>query len=738
MFGTNFKNLPDFKIFNDSSKKLDILEFRNCGIEGNIPTNKYLVKNARFDISGNNMNGAIDNSWCNGVDFTITDNNFSGALPFCFYCYLGIPSFYNKFSGNSFDNFNTLGTNCNYSSKPNIASTPFTIWGENLGYDISNMKLTPSANFWGYTSYGNLLSGSFSGAPSKFNLTIVSLDLTYTLSLSITQPPIINQIIQKNDTLSFIGEYFTYNSSDTTIIIDNYQKCHIENTTFYQVDCVLDKQLRDRGFRPITAIVKKSFNNDLQTLNTSKTDFKLEYIVYSCGDCGNGYCNTVNATCICNEDWVTIEGYPTCMVPNHYISSTSQVPSKTGGEITLYGWFGTLHDHITVTVGNSVCDIISYDNTTIVCTAKPGSGSQKITVTQNKLEFHGKFYPFIGELLCPNNCTSPEHGTCIFGQCSCKKNYVGLDCGGDTSLNSTIESGSINFSSQASNFLISIDSINEVDIMDRVVDVWNLTNKWVPLVDSELSNKYTSVYSQSRQNSNATITLIIEQVPNSKDFSFAGVNFTINSGGTKFSIDIKEWTYKSNLNTLQLQISTTTEFKNKDPCISHDESTHSSSSNDQMLDSVNYLKVIKDSKTLYGRFLDRMLSDGRETTIETKIKSNSTSNIILTINLPHCKECILDPGMYYKEMIFFFFFQILIVFFFLDFSVLIDPNYINNNKNTCSNKKNWVIIVAVVVPVVVVSIVLVVVVVLYKKNTINIRIGLRNVSMRSLKDRSRN
>ncbi|EGC35684.1 hypothetical protein DICPUDRAFT_33021, partial [Dictyostelium purpureum] len=162
-------------------------------------------------------------------------------------------------------------------------------------------------------------------------------------------------------------------------------------------------------------------------------------------------------------------------------------------------------------------------------------------------------------------------------------------------------------------------------------------------------------------------------------FSFAGNQFTIIKGGLKLSLSIKDWLFQSNLNTLQVQMSSDiqidTNRDNKCNNDNNDAEIESSSNNNYLSNNINYLKITKNNRILYARFQDIMLSDNRPTTILAKLISSDKSSVRIGLNLPHCSDCLIDP----------------------DFSLLVSTDY----KFECKEKsKKWIIAVSVILGVV--------------------------------------
>ncbi|KAN0033473.1 hypothetical protein ACTA71_007160 [Dictyostelium dimigraforme] len=409
----------------------------------------------------------------------------------------------------------------------------------------------------------------------------------------------------------------------------------------------------------------------------------------------NGHCNTTTKLCTCHSKWTTVD-FEVCTIPYHYASSSSKVPSITGGNITLSGWFGDVHNYFQFSFDNQIIKINSIDNETISVEIPSGIGSKNIQVIQNNITWSGLIYPYSDSTVkCLNNCSS--NGICNSnGECKCNSGFVGPDCSTKDLSGSSIPStethtnpdGTTTISNEDTIYLIYIDSIVEIDFNNNQVpnSLINLKNGW-KLVNTENSaiNLDSSIQTFSQVANNATIIMTIESVEsnNGKEFTFAGNQFTVSKDGFKLSLSVSNWNYKSNLNTLQIQMSSDvslTEGNRINQCIdsSNEDTNVETSSNSNVLQNVNYLKISKNGKTLYGRFQDKMLSDGRSTTTITKIISKDDKKVLISLDMPHCNQCLLDP----------------------DFSVIINSDFKSSDSCGRENKKPWLIPVAVTVPVV--------------------------------------
>ncbi|KAM9973306.1 hypothetical protein ACTFIR_012682 [Dictyostelium discoideum] len=407
---------------------------------------------------------------------------------------------------------------------------------------------------------------------------------------------------------------------------------------------------------------------------------------------GNGYCNETTKQCTCNSKWTSLDN-EICTIPYHYASSSSKVPSTSGGNISISGFFGDVHKYFQFSFDNEVIPINSIDNETIVITIPPGVGLKNIEIIQNNITWSGSIYPYSDSSInCLNNCSG--NGICNSnGECKCNSGFIGLDCltkdvGESKPPTETMVNpdGTTTIKNEDTVYLIYIDSIAEIDLNNNQVpnSLINLKSGWkIANTTNNPTGSGSLISTFSQIVNNATIIMTIENIEsnNGKEFTFAGNQFTVSKDGFKLSLSVSNWNYKSNLNTLQIQMSSdisTTEGNKINNCIDSEHTNVETSSNSNNLQNVNYLKISKNGKTLYGRFQDKMLSDGRSTTTITKIISKDDKKVLISLDMPHCSQCLLDP----------------------DFSVIINSDFKSSDSCGKENKKSWLIPVAVTVPVV--------------------------------------
>ncbi|KAK5583143.1 hypothetical protein RB653_004733 [Dictyostelium firmibasis] len=724
----NYTMPTDLKVF----ENVKVTSILNSNLSGYLPKN-LLSTYESIIISNTNLKGTLDESWCD-KNFDLSNNLLSGPLPDCFFCYLNISSVSMMLFPNDFTNYVSNRYNCDnskisISSFTFIDSNTFKVEGKNIGLS-TNIVTSPSS-----TILVNLINRPMIGSiPNTYPTTKFSITFMYTVPpINITidappRPPVLNKVTQNNVTIDIVGSCFSYTNTDIKVKVGNID-CIVIQSNFSNIMCEIPYPIAISGNQMALVTVHDMSTSLIVSINQTN-------ILCYPNDCnGNGICNSVLGICNCNNDWITKDNN-ICTIAKHYVSSTSQVYSETGGNITLFGLFGSIHDNPQLIVNGKSSTAFSITNTSFQIIIPPGNGSIDITFIQNGESWSGKIYPYlINTLLCPNNCGGPNQGSCntTTGECTCKKNFIGLDChplpkdeDGEESLPpSTTEIGSTGtttITNEQTAFKISIQSVVEIDFNGNEIDssLIKLQGNWTYNKNKSISTFNRTIDSTTTTTAAAAkiifILTIEEVIDNDKLFTFADNTFTVKKDGIKMSLSISNWNYRSNLNTLRVKMLSDIiidDTKNINTCNDNSESFIESSSNsNDLIGNLNYLKFSYNGKILQGRFQNKMLSDGRPTTTLTNLISKSENQIIIALNLPHCTECLLDP----------------------DFSVLVSPNF--NSSTSCisngNNDKAWLIPVAVVVPVVGLTIIIIIIFIIAKKNSTTIKIIVKGIGMKRM------
>jgi len=347
-------------------------------------------------------------------------------------------------------------------------------------------------------------------------------------------------------------------------------------------------------------------------------------------------------------------------------------PSKRGGQAVFWGDFGLDNTlPVYLLVGEENCVNIQFNQARLSCNLGPGEGLKQITVSLNGTIWKSSptgFNYLEDEKQCLNECNS--HGKCSYGSCYCFEGYGGTDCSNiiDAGVVERNEN-SVTISKEDYKFGFSIVNITESDFNGDVKRSIPLSN-WK--IKDDQGNKWTyyTIFDK------ATISYTIEMVNTTKSFNFAGVDMILTPGTVKLTANISNWQYLGSLNSLQMHIqsrvySQAIESKcgNNGSLITSDLHASDQSS------SLNYISIEIGNKIFYGRFIDKVLSDGKPTFSRVSVTEQSNSSITVSINLPYCKECIIDP----------------------DFSVLVSIKGVDECGNELPTSKKWIIPVAVVV-----------------------------------------
>ncbi|EGC29656.1 hypothetical protein DICPUDRAFT_99765 [Dictyostelium purpureum] len=668
-------NLPDLSSYSNLKK----VSFVNCGYTGSIPQ-----------------------SYCEYSDINLTKNNLQNSVPQCLVCYMD--ETYNSFSFNNNPSL-TIGSCEPGSIIPNLSYDDNTkilaLTGQNLGNVgptiIGNGQqfqvVTPQSSFtlvWDESTYGTI--------PDTIQM-YFGKDV-FTLATRVLTPSI--QTIKKsNSNFTFSGSNFSYNKDDIQIIVSKYQ-CIITLVQFNTIECYFDKKLpigQDisatiQNVKPPTSVVVHFTVNTLYDTTT---------IVKFCPtDCnigsGWGRCSSTTGECLCTTYYTG----DSCSIPSPFLSSVSSTTIK-GGLVNLYGWFGNVsHSDLSIRIGELNCVVHFTDNFFSNCTIGPGNGTVSVTLTQNGYVWTGynKFHFIEPSYKCPKNCSN--HGVCndLIGQCKCNSGWGGCACNSyippttseassssheissptvsipqsNTTINETIGSALIN--NQQTTFEISILSLLELDFENNIINIYNLTNQW----STATINNSTYTFQQSIQES-CLITYTIQQINTPTELEYAGLNLELEKDSIKISVLIQNYTFSSALNQLQLRLESSVYSNNTESfdneCNNKDSEAEMDGIDKNQL--LNFVLLSKNNKILNAVFVNRIMSDSRQTFITNTIISNKTTSnnkysIVIGLNLPHCThECFIDPN----------------------FSLLVDSHF---NKCQPNGRPVWVLYVSIFVP----------------------------------------
>ncbi|KAN0040991.1 hypothetical protein ACTFIV_003527 [Dictyostelium citrinum] len=636
----------DLKIINGRSLKY--LTLQNSNVKKIPSFYKNLIA---IDLSNNQIVGTIPPNYCFN-EVRISNNNLTGEIPMCFICQLNDPLIRKRIDGNNFNNYISGSTN-GFPTCSGIIFTSNAIYSPGFGviqarainigwqpsyfteiedYIVSTPDLKISIGIpnkeiqaFGYTTglWNKLEKTNFTS-----NVLFKIPNLNATLKFDIL-PPTFSDVsatpyVNFGYSFTIIGFGISTSGYNSTVTVDDYV-CVIFSSFTNNIKCVVyQPQMAEKTYK-ITV-----FNN--QTKLTGSYQYKFE------------------------------RTYP-------YIFSVN--PSTIqGGPVSLYGSFGMNSTYITVFIGDQQCQNVIYEPLLIKCIIGPGEGVNSINLTVDGVNWVGKnIYTFLLEKpICPGDdkpCNA--NGDCVNGSCFCYIGFGGLKCSNvlETSIDIKKNDTLTQMIKNGYSFGFSIKDIREIDITEKVVRQHNFT-KWTITPDSTLQ-KWTYI----NKIGNSIISYTIEQIiGETKNYTFAGELITLQPGSLKLSANISNWEYLGSLNTLELRIHSSVKAQEENEC----EQISNIQSNGNGF-SLNYITIQKDKNIFSGRFIDKVLSDGRPTFSKVSISEQTENSITVSISLPYCKECLIDP----------------------DFSVMINPD---TTYNPCTNdqpsKLKWVIPVSVI------------------------------------------
>ncbi|EGC39828.1 hypothetical protein DICPUDRAFT_74671 [Dictyostelium purpureum] len=707
--------------------------------------------------------GPIPESYCS-FKTSLTYNNLNGTLPMCKTCYLDITVEEFKYNPNL-----RFGVCDESSIIPNLDISfekEITLYGENLGWLVPFVFNYPNifSMVKGNSMFKAKWDENYGQIPDSLVIMLPPRNFTFNTKNVL---PSLNNITKSNIQFTFEGSNFSYNKKDFEIKIAN-EICLISYINFNKIICNFPNQKVLPAKNDAPATIKNTRSGEFISFAINTLEDKTTVAKECPNQCLEGICSINTGACICNpgysgeicspipckSDCGTPEGRgecddkvgicvctlkwkgESCDIPNQFLTSASSTLSS-GGLVDLFGWFGLPNEGLAITIGSLNCQKHYFNTTFANCTIGAGSGTKSIKIIQNNQKWIGEniFHYIETTYRCPKDCSlnGVANGECnnSSGQCKCFSDWGGYDCnsksttGGSTSSstgsstpsleipksNTTIINGISSISNQQTKYEISIFSLIEYDVTNKIVFTHNLTNKWIGIGDTGKDiHKFKQNISET-----CIITYIIEDIKESRDYEFAGLQLSLEKDSIKITITIDNYPFKSTLNKLQLRLESLVGDDGTN--IANNECNKKETSIDKdLIDSnqlLNYITISRNEKVLNGRFINRVLSDHRQSFVTTSLISNSTTtsnkeSFIIGLNLPYFTESLtIDP----------------------DFSVLVSPSF---KKCKSIDNANWVLPVAIVVPLVAVVAFIIMSAIIYKKNRTMVLLVKNKFKLRSL------
>ncbi|KAM9975025.1 hypothetical protein ACTFIW_008499 [Dictyostelium discoideum] len=362
---------------------------------------------------------------------------------------------------------------------------------------------------------------------------------------------------------------------------------------------------------------------------------------------------------------------------------------ENGGATYLYGYFGITTSNLSIMIGDNDCTNIEQLNETLIkCDVGKGFGFKDVILKDRDLIVHVlNLFQYFKPITtnppkrCIDDCGAPNNGICTSTGCACISPWIGNDCKSKIIL---IPQPSLNYSSPVTDIplidnkedtklfrsLISIVKLRELDFQSKQVNSFTFI-EWEYYKINESTNQYKSNITNLGLTTFINVTL--QWFENETNVVFANQNIKMNPSSIKYTIEISEYKFSSNLNQLQLVMMASMSVNKTNDICSNKEFSETSGGDDS-----NYLKIQIDDHSLYGRFIKRALIDSIPRPIDNvpldssmnQVDSASLSQSYIGISIPYFKkQIIIDP----------------------DFSVLLSSSSdsVNSESSICSfNKKS--------------------------------------------------
>ncbi|GAM25640.1 hypothetical protein SAMD00019534_088150 [Acytostelium subglobosum LB1] len=290
----------------------------------------------------------------------------------------------------------------------------------------------------------------------------------------------------------------------------------------------------------------------------------------------------------------------------------------TGGDVTVSGTnFATTG--LNVIIGGVQCDSQFFNNTMLVCRNFKGdittnaNGLAYVNVTVDGVQ--GGSFAFAYDI--PLNTTQPclmdclNGGTCNnnTGLCICPPLWDDLDCSKRKNNNSNTPipdgTGGTIIVGDGFNFTVAITYLREQSSFQNVKTLDMNYIEWYKR--SNTSSNY--IFQGTFAGETVVVTVNMTIYDEAKEINFAGETISMPSNSMKYLITIANWTFSSNLNTLQIIYSSVAPNQTQQDCGS--QTATSTSSGQNLQGSLTWYQIKSGGSILLAKFAQFMIVDSR-------------------------------------------------------------------------------------------------------------------------------
>ncbi|KAN0040614.1 hypothetical protein ACTA71_008952 [Dictyostelium dimigraforme] len=413
----------------------------------------------------------------------------------------------------------------------------------------------------------------------------------------------------------------------------------------------------DQGFKNVNV---KIMNGSL----SYHSEIQFEYnCLLNCSQ-PHGECNLIMGVCKCDS-----QTYGTGCENSKLQLDSIDPTDGNGGTTYLYGYFGNTTSSLFIQIGDNKCNNIHQINETLIqCDVGIGSGFKDVLLQDRdlKVKVNNLFQYFIpittnAPKQCIDNCGGPNQGLCLPSGCSCISPWIGNDCKSKIVF---VDQPSTNYSNPSTiiplletsnntnnqienkqfHSLISIVKLRELDFNANEINSFTFEDWEYNKINNETS-QYKTNFLNFGITTNITVTL--QWFNKESTIEFGNQTIKMNPSTIKYTVEISEYKFSSNLNQLQLIMMASISVNKTDEICSDKDFGETSDG-----DSSNYLKIQVDNHSLYGRFIKRALIDSIPRSIDNvqldssmkTIDSASSSQSYIGISVPYFKRnIIIDP-----------------------------------------------------------------------------------------------
>ncbi|EFA86855.1 BRCT domain-containing protein [Heterostelium album PN500] len=336
------------------------------------------------------------------------------------------------------------------------------------------------------------------------------------------------------------------------------------------------------------------------------------------------------------------------------ILNATSIDKDIGGVVTIKG--NGFANPVNVTIGGVNCTSLDLiDSQTITCFFDGSAPSPQLKAGLPVKVDCGFAYDtesiffYIDNSACGTKPYCSGNGVCINGNCNCTSGYGGAICDKTVTIDNTTKPEIGNNTGSIGQFSVFFTHIREIDEIGSDVAIYPITLvQWNTTVNTTtVTTAIGSINNLTDFTINVTSIIFLEQTT----LWFAGQSLTMEKNSFKYQIELSNYQFQNQLNSLQLI------YEIQSP---KEQSCSESSNSYNDANKLSWIEIKLGNKVFLTKFSNRMYIDNRTVESNTILLSTSDSifsqpyykdksgddknQLVVAMVIPKFSEAIIDPN----------------------------------------------------------------------------------------------